>query len=198
MITGPAAQRLTRTFQGRIATIGGKAARLTSAAWGGLSAYDEADVATFAARTASTLAAAKAAAVQAGVGYYATLVQFRPPAVNVRDVPVTADPREPFIAYWNALKGGNSFESALESGSARAEAVARNLATSASRQAGDVALRESGQQVDGWERVPDSGACDWCLLVAGQVYNTAESADFGHDRCGCSASPLIAVATVTA
>lgn len=196
MLTGPSARRLTRTFQNRIALIGARAARLTAAQWASLPGYDEADVPRFTAGTRAALQAAHAAAVHTGVGYYATLAQIRAPSVKVTDVPYTADPREPFIAYWRALAGGNSPEAALQSGAARAEAVARNLSTSSARRAGDVTFRKADVQVDGWGRDPDARACPWCLTVADGVFRTAESADFGHDRCGCSVSPLIAVGTV--
>jgi hypothetical protein len=198
MLTGPAAARLTLTFQQRIATIGLKAAKLVAATWDGLAGYDEEDIAAYTSRTSAAMAAAKAASVQAGVGYYSTLVQFRPPSVNPREVPIEVDPREPFIAYWNALKGGHGLEAALESGNARAQATARNLATSASRQAGDTALRKARLEVDGWSRNTDSGACEWCRGLTQFVWDTAAEADFGHDRCNCSVEPVIAVASLAA
>jgi hypothetical protein len=196
MLTGPAARRLTRTFQARIALIGDRAARVTAARWLGLPGYDEEDVGRFETATRAVLQAAHAAAVHSGVGYYATLGQFRPPSVAVREVPYVVDPREPFVAYWNALDKGHPWEDAVRSGSGRAEAVARNLATSSSRKAGDVTMRKANQRVDGWSRNTDANPCPWCRGLTSFVFETAESADFGHDRCNCSVSPVIRVGSI--
>ena len=194
MITGPAADRLTGTFQRRIRQVGDRAARLAAARWDALGSYDEADVPRYAAQTRNTAAAAHAAAVVAGAGYYATLGQFRPPAVSPRDVPLELDPREPFIAHWNALQAHEPWEAAVLSGQARSMAVMRNLAVSSARRAGDVTLRKARQTVDGWERRTDAKPCPWCVGVAADVYGSAAAADFGHDRCGCSVVPLISAA----
>jgi hypothetical protein len=196
MLTGPAAQRLTRTFQNRIALIGDRAAAVMAAQWERLGTYNVSDVHRYESQTRAAAAAAKSTAVHTGVAYYATLVQFRPPSVNPREVPVDFNPREPFIAYWNALEGGHSWEDAVQSGAARAEAVARNLATSASRKAGDVTMRKAGQRIDGWARNTDANPCPWCREVAAGVFETAESADFGHDRCNCSVAPVIRAGSV--
>lgn len=197
MITGPAERRLTRTFQERIAAVGARAAAVTSAAFTALGSYDEADIPRYAARTRPALTAAHASGVRLGTAYYSTLVQIRPPAVRLTDVPLTADPRVPFIAYWNALKAHEPWESAVQSGAARAEAEARNLTTSASRRAGDVSMRRANQRVEGWARNTDASACPWCRGLTQFVFDTAEAADFGHDRCGCSVTPVIRVADVT-
>lgn len=182
------ADALTRRFQATVARIGDRAAALTARQWAELGSYDEADVETFARAVEPTLSAAKRSAVLTGVAYYAVRARLlRPPTIAADLVPVAADPREPFIAYWRALKMGN--RAALESGIGRAAALARNLATSSARQSGDVLYREAGREPRYWVRVPDGDACAWCQDVAGGTYHSAESADFGHDRCGCSAEP---------
>lgn len=182
---------VTRRFQTTIARIGDRAATLTQREWAALGHWDEADVETFAQATEATLAAAKNAAVQTGRGYYAIRARlFRPPVVTAKMVPVTADPREPFIAYWQALKSGNPVEAAIESGTARAGAIARNLATSAGRQTGGVLYRAAGVNPTYWVRVADADACSWCQDVADGEYGSESSADFGHDRCGCSVEPV--------
>jgi hypothetical protein len=191
VITGAPARKLTRTFQERVALIGDRAARTAAAEWMRLTSYDEAAVQVYAAATRSAMTAAKAAAVRTGTAYYATLGQFRPPAVKVTDVKITPNPREPFIAYWNALEGGHPWEEAIESGSARAEAAARNLSTSAARQAGDVTMSRARQEPSGWQRIPDGDACPWCLDLASFTFPSAEAADFGHDRCNCSVVPVL-------
>lgn len=185
------ADALTRRFQRTIARIGDRAAVITARTWSDLGAWDEANVDEFARRVAPTLTAVKASATSTGVAYYAVRAGLlRPPTIRPALIATVAETRDPFIAYWRALKMGNPFEAALESGTARAGAIARNLATSTSRQAGDVLYRQSGHEPRHWVRVPDGNACPWCLEVAGGIYHSAESADFGHDRCGCAAEPL--------
>jgi hypothetical protein len=197
VLTGPAAQRLTRTFQARIALIGDRAARVAAARWLGLPGYDEEDVARFETSTRAVLQAAHAAAVHSGVGYYATLGQFRPPSVAAREVPYVVDPREPFVAYWNALDKGHPWEEAVRSGSARAEALARDLATSSSRKAGDVTMKKANQRVEGWSRSATAGACPWCKGLEQYVWETAEATDFGHTRCHCTPVPMVSVGSLT-
>lgn len=41
-----------------------------------------------------------------------------------------------------------------------------------------------------WKRVPGGKSCSWCKTIAGQLYLTSASADFGHDRCDCVAVPV--------
>lgn len=182
---------LTRRFQSRVDRIGARAAALTATAWAQLDTHDREDIATFVAATAPTLTATKAASVATAVAYYSVLTETRAPAISPLDVLVPNETREPFIAFWRALKTGNSLEDALASGRARSAAIARNLAVSSSRRTGDVFFDRSDLKPIGWERVLDAGACPWCELVAGQLYKSAESADFGHDRCGCSAVPVL-------
>lgn len=100
-------------------------------------------------------------------------------------VVVPPDTRGPFYQGWKALGNGEPLEVALEQAASRAEAAGQNaVATSVRRSA-------AGSAPDGtrWRRVPNAGACDWCVLVAQQTYHTAESADFGHDRCTCVVVP---------
>lgn len=183
---------LTRRFQVTLAAIGAQSAVRMQAAWERLDSYDENQIDQFAELAAPTLSGAKGAAVRNAVGYYALLAGVRPVPVLANEVPVVANVREPFIATWQALSSGTPFADAVAAGSARAEAIVRNLITSSSIQTGDIVAQRAGLEVRGWERVPDAGACEWCLTVAPGFYTSAETADFGHDRCGCTTTPIFA------
>lgn len=186
---------LTRRFQTRIAVIGGRAATLTVARWAGLSGYDEDDVATFAKLTTPTLTAAKASAVTTAVAFYSMLVGIRPAAITARDVPIFADPRDPFISYWRALKMGSTEQDAIVAGAARADAFARNLAADSSRNTAEVVMHRQGLRAGSWTRLPEPGACAWCEEVAAQTYSTADAASFSHGNnapCHCTPVPNIA------
>lgn len=188
----PRTVELTRRFQARVDRIAGRAAALTAAQWAALDTHDREDIPAFIEATRPTLTATKGAAVATAVAYYSVLTQTRAPAIAATAIVVADETKAPFIAFWRALKSGNSLEDALESGRARAGAIARNLAVSSSRRTGDVFFDRSDLTPLGWERILDPGACPWCELVAGQFYKSAESADFGHDRCGCTAAPVFA------
>lgn len=181
------ADALARRFQQRVALIGDRAGTRTASIWRTVG-HDEENIAEFARKAGPTLAAAKTAAVATGVAYFAARARIRPVSIGEVDVPVLH--REPFIAYWQALKNGHPIEDAIQSGLARADAMARNLVVSVSRRSGDALYRKAGLKVAHWNRDTDADACPWCEEVATQTYSSAETADFGHDRCGCSPFPV--------
>lgn len=158
-------------------------------AWDGLEGYDDTDIDEFVTKTTHAVATLKSTAVLTAAGYYTVLAGVRPPAIAVAEVTAGPNLREPFISYWQALSGGNSVVDALAIGRSRIEAVTTNLANSAARQTGDLFIAKADLTVHGWERIPDPGACDWCQMVAESTYDSADSADFGHDRCMCAAAP---------
>lgn len=94
------------------------------------------------------------------------------------------DITEPLIAFANALDSGNTFEQAVLSGRLRAEGIGESGTHWASR-AANTAVRRPMR----WQRVLSGGACEWCQMVAGQTYASAESASFGHLHCSCGVVP---------
>lgn len=196
MATSPlAADRLaplTAEFQRVLIALGEHSTPHLQALWAKLPNYDEPQVERFAREATPFLTAAKLVAVRHAVGYYSLAAGTSPIAVPIDAIAVNADMREPFISIWNALKHGEPFDSAVAAGSGRVDAVVRNLVTSSARRTGDLVIGQSGRKFHGWRRIPDAHACPWCIQVAGQRYKTAESADFGHDRCGCTAQPVFA------
>lgn len=181
---------LVRRFQLQLATVSARTALAVTAAWDALDSYDEADVERFAARAAPAERAGKATAVALAAGFYSLMASVRPAPIPPTAIPVAIDPREPFIAYWRSLKAGKPWEDALLSGRGRAEAVADNLVISSARRTGDAVAEANGLQLQGWRRVLTGSSCAWCATVATQRYRTAESADFGHARCDCTAVPI--------
>jgi hypothetical protein len=182
---------LTRRHQTLLQTINEKAAPTIDSAWDALSAYNEGDIVDFARSIASMMDAVKRSSVNVTAGYLSSITGTQA-AVNVDDVGADFDPRDPFLATWKALKDGYPFDEAVEMGRNQAHAMARDFNSSAARLTGGAFAKEAGLNVRGWSRVPDGGACAWCQQVAGQLYHSAESADFGHNRCGCTAIPVFA------
>lgn len=182
---------LTRRFQQSIATVTERTAPSVQRVWDGLDNYDEESIPTLAAKSAQSMSTLKAASFTAASGFYATLTGRQ--ARNLRAAHVSAEAafRDPFIATWRAFKEGRSYDEAVAAGRSRVEAIVANLANSTARQTGDAFVRTAGIKADGWERVTNPGACEWCQQVAGNTYGSADSADFGHDRCGCTAVPRL-------
>jgi hypothetical protein len=54
-----------------------------------------------------------------------------------------------------------------------------------------VTVGEQTDQIVGYQRVPDPGACAFCTLVAGQRYHTAELMPV-HNHCGCGVDVITA------
>lgn len=182
----------SRRFQNDLKRIGDGAARHLRPAWNALPSYDEDQIPKFSKRAVPILNAAKNVAVHHAAAFYAVSAGIAPVGVPASAVATVPDVRAPFISVWNALKSGEQWEAAVLAGAGRLDAIARDLVTSSSRQTGDLIVERAGLQIVGWVRVPDAGACEWCLEVAPGFYMSAESADFGHDRCGCTAEPIFA------
>lgn len=182
---------LTVRFQQSLRRISNSAAPRVQRAWRALDTYDESDIETFATAAAPTFGAAKTAAVRQAAGYYALTAGIRTVGVTAKSVPVVADPREPFISTWQALKSGRPYDEAVEAGNLRIEAVVSDLVESSARQTGDVVVEQAGLRIVGWERIPDDGACPYCEEVAPGFYSSAETADaVSHNNCGCSVEPI--------
>lgn len=182
--------RLAHRFEARIATVADRAASSSGAAWSGLASYDEAQIAEYARTVGPALDRARTVAADTAGGFYATLVGRRPVPIDPRRIRVPNELREPFIAHWTALAAGRAYPDAVAAGLSRAQAIGRNLVISVARRTGDHVLGRLGIKVVFWERVPEGDACPWCELVSADQYGSAEAADFGHDRCQCTAVPI--------
>lgn len=98
--------------------------------------------------------------------------------------------RRPFVTVWTALKAGRGFDEAVNAGLARATSTAATDVQLAMRQT----LVDIGDQDDlilGYQRVPDTGACAFCRLVAGQRYRTNQLMPI-HAHCGCGVDVITA------
>jgi hypothetical protein len=158
------------------------------AAWDRLDAYDEADVERYERMTRPAVTGAKAVSVASSAAFFALATSTRPSGIRVVDVDTEPRLGDPFYAAWHAVKQDRPWEEALSAGRSMASAVGFNFVQSTVRRTGDLAADKAGWS-GRWRRVPGGTSCSWCLLVAGQTYRSAESADFGHDRCDCDAVP---------
>jgi hypothetical protein len=81
------------------------------------------------------------------------------------------------------------FAAALTTGANRAAALGRTDVATASR-AGSAATREATEGCTGYSRVPGSGACEFCTLVAANTFSLDEPAP-AHNNCTCGEAPVI-------
>lgn len=159
-----------------------------AALWDRLENYDDTDAERFVAQAAPVIAGVKASTVAASAAMFGLALGIRPPGVRPQDVDVEPRIDHPFLAFYHALAEGRPREEALAAGRSQAAAVGADFVQQTARRTGDAAARASGRRVR-FERRPESGACDWCRDAARETYRTAESADFGHDRCFCDVVP---------
>lgn len=166
-------------------------------AWSDLGSYDEEDVPIFLGRALPLVLAAQRASILLTTAYLARTVER--PAANV-DVPKliaglrNGTPpetvyRRPFVSVWTDLKEHRPYDDAVRKAQARAEsAAAMDVRLAMTHTLRDVGRRED--IIVGYKRVPDPGACPYCVLIAGRRYLTEELQP-GHPHCGCSVAPIL-------
>jgi hypothetical protein len=182
---------LTRRHQEQLRRLRNWAAFRLGRAWDLLPGYDRKNIPAWLDATASTIDDTQASALASANGFYSLLTGARSPAIAVADIGSVGDLEGPFLAHWHALAEGRDFDEAVQAGRNAAEAEGEYVAQSTARRTGDVFTERTGERVIGWRRVLTGKSCRWCATVAGQRYNTAESADFGHRRCDCTAVPIL-------
>lgn len=165
--------------------------RAIASLWQRLPAYNEADAAAFIKPAVATVTAAQRASISLTAAFIARSLGRQPPPINTGLILAALRPgttpqdvyRRPFVTVWTDLKAGTPYDQAVTAGQARAQATAAMDVQLAMRQT----LTAVGQRTDeilGYQRVPDSGACAFCRLIAGQRYTTEQLMPV-HNRCGC-------------
>lgn len=179
---------LTSRYMARTEALAATAGAAMARAWDNLGSYDERDIARLAAAASASVDVYTARAGAVSAAYLSLLLDEPPVATTHLVVP---DWRGPFTHHWGALAHGETWDAALEAGRARADAAGSRAVISTARRVGD---RLTTDRIGGWRRTLSSDPCTWCIQVAGQDYATAESADFGHDRCACGVTPILTTA----
>lgn len=189
-LPGAAVAPLTRRYQAGLVAVSTRAVPIVAAAWAGLDSYDEDVIDEFATAITPTMDAVKRGAVAQSTGYLNALFSTAV-TVDAARVSSTFDPRDPFAMVWRGLARGVPWDEAVAAGARQIEATVSHFTMSSARRTGDEYASRAGRDISGWRRVPNRGACEWCQQVAGDHYRSAESADFGHLRCGCTAVPIV-------
>lgn len=173
------------------------AAEAVARVWRGLGSWDRADVPRFLEGALPTVLTAQRGSVMLTEAYLAQSLERQPLGVNPEEI-IGANlrngtsPQEvyerPFITLWTALGAGKPFADAFSSGMARATGSAAMDVQMAFRSTA-AAVQEADDGIYGYERVPDGGACDFCLEVAGAFVKSADAMPL-HNHCGCGLEPV--------
>lgn len=170
--------------------------RGVSLIWQGLPGYDEDNVAQWLAAVLPLAMAANRQSVALTDAYIARVFGRQPlgldPAMILAALRGGVDPkvlyRRPFVTVWTALSKGTPWEQAVSAGGARATETAAadvQLAQRATLQA----VQDADPRIRGYQRVPDAGACPFCLNIAGAFVKSADAMPL-HPHCGCTLEPV--------
>ncbi len=166
-------------------------------AWAGLPGYDERNVAQWLATVLPLVNAGQRQSVALTEAFLARALGGAPVGVDaakvVAGVRTGATPaevyRRPFVTVWTALKAGDAFTAATRAGGDRATSAAVTdvqLAHRATLQA----VQDAEPRIRGYRRVPDGGACAYCVALEGAIVRSADAAPL-HPGCGCGFEPIV-------
>lgn len=93
------------------------------------------------------------------------------------------DLEAPFHRMWHDLGAGHSWNDARHGGASQAEAIGRDSTSGGATKR----MGKPGTKVIAYQRVVSANACEWCQVVATQLYRSAETASLGgqHHSCHC-------------
>lgn len=160
--------------------------------WSGLPAYNEAQLDEWLTRVLPVIEAGQRTSVAATEAFLAHALRRAPIGMNPAEfvgaaVRAGTPPEDvyqrAFVTVWTALKAGDDLHAAIAAGLARATGTARTDVQLTMR----ATLRGVGEADDlilGYQRVPDGGACDFCLACADLRYRVSDLLPI-HNRCGC-------------
>jgi hypothetical protein len=189
---------LTLRYQQQLAHLRATTSNRVGTVWTRLGSYDEADVARFVDQAVPLVQSGQRQAVRSTNAYMARFSRGQLADLDLADLTGAAvrngaTPADvyarPFVNVWTALGKGVPWVDAVRAGFARAVSTAETDVALSSR-AASAAYAEADDRIVGFQRVPDGGACDFCSLVSGQRYHTAELMPL-HNRCGCTVEPLL-------
>lgn len=176
--------------------------RLTGTAvervWHDLPGYDRADVDQWLSTVLPVVSTAKRTSVAITDAYLAMALGRAPLGVDAQRIIAGlrngADPatvyERPFVTLWTALGNGTPWEQAVSQGLDRAVSTAGMDVQLAFRSTANE-IGQADDNIYGYQRVADDGACDFCQEVDGAYLKDADSSPL-HNNCGCGVDPLTA------
>lgn len=163
--------------------------------WKAVGGVDDAAAGTWIKWAAPTMRATQTQAAYSQVAYTREVARMlRLPPGGAVDVPslVSEGLEErymaPVITARSGLSLGQLFDDIMAEAGRQVREMARSDIADTSRDAA-VSAMETTPGITHYRRVPSDQACDFCLLIAGQTYNTDELAP-AHNNCTCSVAPI--------
>jgi hypothetical protein len=171
------------------------ASRLVGGAWRELPGYDRQNVDQWLAAVLPIVEAAKRQSAALTEGYIARALDRPAAGVDVDaliaslrgGVPAAEVYERPFVNVWTALKKGEQYTQAVESGLARATSTAE-MDVQLTMRSTAAAVQVADPSIFGYRRVADAGACSFCSEVDGAYVKSANAMPL-HNRCGCGIEP---------
>jgi hypothetical protein len=145
-----------------------------------LESIDRADIEEFIALAEPYTGAGQAEGADLAAAYLSELTGQSLSAAQVTFPPVNFE--GPFHRTWHDLKEMTPYDEARAGG----ESVAEMLGYDAVNDGASARMARPGVKVTGYRRVISAKACEWCRVVATQLYRSAETATFGHHGCKCT------------
>lgn len=159
--------------------------------WDDLGSWDREDVQRFFDALDDFWPSVRDAAASSTDGFIATLTESQTIGLTGKNVAtVPPDPMAGFITLWKHLADGSDWSDAFEAGRSTVDAGARTFVTRSASTAGDEWFAGRGVTNQRWRRQLSGKSCEWCALVATQVYRSSASASFGHRNCDCVPVPI--------
>jgi hypothetical protein len=109
--------------------------------------------------------------------------------INPRRTPLPEVLQRPIVTMRRALSEGKPLHDALAAGVNRAAQIGATDPMLSARAASSAAM-QADPHIVGYRRVPDAGACKFCLLVSTQRYHDDDLMAL-HVNCGCTVAPII-------
>lgn len=173
----------------------GSAGRMAAGSWASLGNLDDEASARFVTDIVPRVQAAQGTAAAATASYLGRILDTDPvynpaAALASRGVdPATVYARVAVEAR-TAVARGHDWTTAMRFASRRAVTLAETDVQLAARHTASQVLEAAGSRVVGYRRIPDTGACELCLISATQRYHVRQLMPI-HDHCGCGVAPII-------
>lgn len=167
--------------------------------WANLHGYDRANLDEWLSRVLPVVSTAQRTSVIFTEAFLAQRLERAPLGVNpgeligagVRNGAAPAEVYErPFVTLWSKLGAGLDFADASSAALARATGTAA-MDVQLSMRATANAVQEADEEIYGYERAADPGACNFCSEVDGAYVKEADAMPL-HNNCGCGLEPLTA------
>lgn len=177
-------------FAERIDDLAAETRRRLLAIWDSLAPWDDAALDEFHRIARPLVQASAQVAVELAGTYSAAVFGEASPASPLIAQDAAARLFDPLDRITRLLGSGATTEEATAAARSVVDDLGHDTAYRSARQA----IAETSPPGKRWQRRVTGKSCKWCLSLASAVFNTAESATFGHTRCDCIPFPVDAVA----